>query len=612
MENKKKEPTAQLYFEADDDEESIEESIGDTDALSKMVRLGKVSAGARIAVYWPDDDMYYSATVVQERSRVKKAFFVKYDDGMHEWINLWTNEFQVLSEDEDPANANHPRRRRRNAKMGNFETTGSRMTTKRRSASKSDEGDESETGRSFARQKRQRRTASEKQLGWFGVAERSKRKRKAVNRWSMEDNLSDKARRLLMKSQGNKSSDRQESDDDSDLPEEESTKNAVISKRVRRVEKIKKVTSSKKEKKHSLSIAKKEKPHDGYSKKWKAKRRILEEDDSDTETEATNSPFVNASTGADLVDSSGDKSITKPTDVTRLSDVSIGVRVAILWTDDEQFYTGTVKRRRKGSKPFFVEYDDGDDEWLDLSMHTFRIIQRGRKQLKPYTPSAKKAVSVQDTTRRKKSPSKSRTHRSPSPSGRKTTPTARRKRSSSPPASLSPSTRSHSPEKSNARSAAENGPDVTLIRVGSRVSVWWPEDRRYYKGTVTRKQPDANWRPFFLEYDDGDEEWIDFRHHKFRILSAEEEKQRADPSTSAKVKADGRNADVSRVWIGSRLSVWWPEEQEYFDCCVTRYRDHKRAFYLEYDDGDREWIDLEETEFFILDSSPVSRRKSAA
>jgi hypothetical protein len=57
--------------------------------------------------------------------------------------------------------------------------------------------------------------------------------------------------------------------------------------------------------------------------------------------------------------------------------------------------------------------------------------------------------------------------------------------------------------------------DLAKVEIGSRVAVYWPDDDEYYEGTVTRER---NKKPFYLEYDDGDREWIDFRQHEFRLL----------------------------------------------------------------------------------------------
>jgi hypothetical protein len=88
-----------------------------------------------------------------------------------------------------------------------------------------------------------------------------------------------------------------------------------------------------------------------------------------------------------------------------------------------------------------------------------------------------------------------------------------------------------SPNDSTSFSNAENGrkkerrvhklgdcTDPSLVAVGARVAVYWDGEGRYYKGTVVKEFPGKN-RPFYLRYDDGDEEWMSFEKERFRLLS---------------------------------------------------------------------------------------------
>jgi hypothetical protein len=62
-------------------------------------------------------------------------------------------------------------------------------------------------------------------------------------------------------------------------------------------------------------------------------------------------------------------------------------------------------------------------------------------------------------------------------------------------------------------------PDLAQVEIGSRVAVLWPDDDTYYGATVTQERNDKK-KSFYLEYDDGEREWIDLRQHKFRLLEA--------------------------------------------------------------------------------------------
>jgi hypothetical protein len=63
------------------------------------------------------------------------------------------------------------------------------------------------------------------------------------------------------------------------------------------------------------------------------------------------------------------------------------------------------------------------------------------------------------------------------------------------------------------------------IQVGTRVAVYWDGDDEFFPGTVTKERNAETYRKrFFLKYDDGDREWIDFSRHKFRVLLNDKKK----------------------------------------------------------------------------------------
>ena len=45
--------------------------------------------------------------------------------------------------------------------------------------------------------------------------------------------------------------------------------------------------------------------------------------------------------------------------------IGSGVQVAVLW-DDDKYYEATVVQEQNKKRPLYLEYDDGDEEWVDL------------------------------------------------------------------------------------------------------------------------------------------------------------------------------------------------------------------------------------------------------
>ena len=53
--------------------------------------------------------------------------------------------------------------------------------------------------------------------------------------------------------------------------------------------------------------------------------------------------------------------------------VDVGTKVSVFWKGDSKFYPAIVMNKRKGAKPFYLAYEDGDTEWIDLNEYIFKI-----------------------------------------------------------------------------------------------------------------------------------------------------------------------------------------------------------------------------------------------
>jgi len=74
---------------------------------------------------------------------------------------------------------------------------------------------------------------------------------------------------------------------------------------------------------------------------------------------------------------------------------------------------------------------------------------------------------------------------------------------------------------------------ISDIHVGTRISVYWPDDDEYYTAKVTSIK---NGSIFTLLYDDGDVEHVDLRKEDFKILSSPSSEATHGPSLDAKKK----------------------------------------------------------------------------
>jgi len=128
------------------------------------------------------------------------------------------------------------------------------------------------------------------------------------------------------------------------------------------------------------------------------------------------------------------------------------------------------------------------------------------------------------------------------------------------------------------------------VAIGAVVAVYWPDDDLYYKGMVAERQnQDAG--KILIKYEDGMFDWIDPEETSFVVL-----KHMNDPLPPRMV-----SVNTKYVKIGSRLSIWWPNELQYFDAVVlaVKTEEEEVSFQLEYDDGEVEWSSLENRKFLL-------------
>ena len=103
------------------------------------------------------------------------------------------------------------------------------------------------------------------------------------------------------------------------------------------------------------------------------------------------------------------------------------------------------------------------------------------------------------------------------------------KKPANPAASVAVATQSHSQSQSQSQpvasapsTTAASAPDHKAlwqqVSIGSRVEVYWPDDKTYYPASVTG-QRNVGKSVFTLSYDDGEVERVDLSTEKFRILN---------------------------------------------------------------------------------------------
>lgn len=334
--------------------------------------------------------------------------------------------------------------------------------------------------------------------------------------------------------------------------------------------------------------------------------------------------------------------------------IGVGSRVSIYWEEDGAFFNATVTDRKMRGKPFYVEYDDGDEEWIDLRLHRIRLIPPsdtsengdrfvGGKRLRRVSAKEPEPDPVSSSAAADTAAAKSNPLSKPLKRVSKKSVTLKRKQrhvaapaalkrleaaaadedeekdgaysdSSNDTVSLASDDDSDAPTGASAgggtlvgkRKAEKSGKsvapsgmkaksdDLSKIAVGSRVAVWWDGDEQYYNGTIKKER--SHRKQFLVEYDDdGKCEWLDFAEHDFKLL----------PSLPAERKRRGRPShreDPSKVRVGSRVAVWWASVSKFLEGTVTKKRKQDHPYFIEYDEDETgHWIDFSKHTFRLLD-----------
>jgi hypothetical protein len=531
---------------AQSDDEILKDSEEEESTKEGNPDIAFVDVGSRVGIWWPEDRRYYKGVIV-DRKRGRKPLQVKYDDDdVIEWINLSEHRFRLLRE-----------------------------TARRFSASTIAKADGIEYGREDHRKQRRvkrlkpRRVASKSSADTDNIDDDNVKTGNVASppkRWKAQ----------ILNSRRDASKPTSDTDNVDDEIIETSVDVSMVRKR-RRIERLntrraalnssaenESTDGKRKVRNRDSSLVLKgpeaqtrQKSGQFGSKpspesKPRGRPRKAPPPKSNIDTDNANDERGDVSLETDNMD---EERVEASPDV---SLVSVGLRVAVWWPEDQKYYNGTVSKKRIGEMPFFLEYDDGEEEWINFINHRFRLLRDGKRRNKILVEvDSDKDCSDIDVK------------------------------------------------------AVEASPDVSAVTVGSRVSVWWPADRRHYKGIVTKERQGKN--PFFLEYDDGEKEWINFSEHNFRLQSetklqrAERLKKRLAYMSELSSSATGPKSSTDlQVEVGSRVSVFWPEERRYYEGTMTRQRNKKNPFFVEYDDGEKEWMDFREHRVRILDKIPVN------
>jgi len=131
--------------------------------------------------------------------------------------------------------------------------------------------------------------------------------------------------------------------------------------------------------------------------------------------------------------------------------------------------------------------------------------------------------------------------------------------------------------------SSQQRPAIDDVQVGSRLSVYWPLEHRYYDGVVDRKKKTGGDEVHVI-YTDGDKGWVDLEKDEVKLI---------DGPAPDSVLSKRRKRKVPDVAVGSRISVYWSSEGQYYDGAVNSISKNQNKAFVLYDDGDEGWVNLE-------------------
>ena len=117
--------------------------------------------------------------------------------------------------------------------------------------------------------------------------------------------------------------------------------------------------------------------------------------------------------------------------------------------------------------------------------------------------------------------------------------------------------------------------DLSTIQIGTKLSVYWPDDDKFYQGTITSITPSGL---YHVSYDDGDLEELDLHKERF-ILT---------PSSTPPIPDNRPDMDIDTT-PDTDESTRWKMVKILSD---KQVRPHKTELQVQWDSGEISWLPL--------------------
>jgi len=268
----------------------------------------------------------------------------------------------------------------------------------------------------------------------------------------------------------------------------------------------------------------------------------------------------------------------------------MGRRLTVLWLDEAR-YTGTITKTTKDKKNFvFIHYDNGDKCWYNLAPESEE-------------PSRIEETETNNTGSKRRSAASASATRG---SGKSTTTSSR---SSSSKVKREPSIKTEDESVSASRKAMieENSKKHEMARkelekkypIGSTIAVDIYHDEHYHEAILkkyllhaSKKQQAKGEQWVYIHFLDKSKtkQWIDLSCIKAIKMTREKI-----------LRLDQVKKGTEKGFLGKRIVLEWSDGNKYRGLATRSARDNKHFVYLEYDDGDECWCDLQREREWSID-----------
>lgn len=110
---------------------------------------------------------------------------------------------------------------------------------------------------------------------------------------------------------------------------------------------------------------------------------------------------------------------------------------------------------------------------------------------------------------------------------------------------------SKSPNSNAVQRSADSKPTAVSnskwkkIKLNTKIAVYWRDDNQYYAAVVTKEASDRS--RFFLQYEDGESEWLDLRQEKFKFIVDDDGDDDQDDSEEEDMDVDEKTVSTESV-----------------------------------------------------------------